>query len=63
MTQELTSPLNIKDLILTLRGELVLIDPDLAQLYSVSTKRLREQVRRNRERFPEKFMFVLNKEE
>ena len=37
-----------------------MLDADLAQLYGVSTKRLNEQVKRNRDRFPEDFMFQLN---
>ncbi len=45
------------------RGEKVLLDSDLAALYGVTTKRLNEQVRRNIERFPEDFMFQLNKAE
>lgn len=43
--------------ILLVRGERVMIDTDLAELYGVETKRLNEQVRRNKERFPEDFMF------
>ncbi|MFM2387762.1 MAG: hypothetical protein RL660_2519 [Bacteroidota bacterium] len=46
-----------------LRGEKVMLDRDLAELYNVETKRLKEQVRRNIERFPEHFMFELSKEE
>ncbi len=46
-----------------IRGQKVMLDRDLAELYGVATKRLNEQVRRNRERFPEDFMFRLNKEE
>ena len=38
--------------ILLIRGEKVILDADLAVLYGVSTKRLKEQVRRNRQRFP-----------
>src|SRR6266480_3742838 len=53
----------IEPLILTIRGQKVLLDKDLAALYDVPTKRLNEQVRRNRERFPEDFMFQLAKEE
>ena len=49
--------------ILTVRGERVIIDGDLANLYGVSTKRLNEQVKRNRERFPDDFMFQLSKDE
>lgn len=45
--------------ILLLRGQRVMLDADLAALYGVSTKRLNEQVRRNRERFPADFMFQL----
>lgn len=45
--------------ILLLRGQRVLLDAELAALYGVTTKRLNEQVRRNRERFPEDFMFQL----
>ena len=41
----------------------VMLDRDLAELYGVETKRLKEQVRRNIERFPEDFMFELAKEE
>ncbi len=40
-----------------------MLDRDLAELYDVETKRLKEQVRRNIERFPEDFMFELTKEE
>ncbi|HNS17375.1 MAG TPA: ORF6N domain-containing protein [Bacteroidales bacterium] len=46
-----------------IRGEKVMIDSDLAQLYEVETRRLNEQVRRNRDRFPEDFMFLLTQEE
>ncbi|TAK47407.1 MAG: ORF6N domain-containing protein [Betaproteobacteria bacterium] len=46
--------------ILTLRGLRVVLDADLATLYGVSTKRLNQQVRRNRERFPGDFVFQLN---
>ena len=40
-----------------------MLDSDLAELYQVPTSRLNEQVRRNLERFPEDFMFQLNKKE
>ena len=49
--------------ILTIRGKKVIVDADLAELYGTTTKRLNEQVRRNRERFPDDFMFQLSKEE
>ena len=53
----------IKQKIFTIRGKQVMIDSDLAELYGVETKRLNEQVRRNIERFPEKFMFELTPSE
>lgn len=46
-----------------LRGQKVMLDEDLAELYGVQTKRLNEQVKRNLERFPEDFMFRLTEEE
>jgi len=46
-----------------IRGEKVILDADLAQLYDVSTKRLNEQVKRNQGRFPEDFMFQLTEAE
>ncbi|MCU0914888.1 MAG: ORF6N domain-containing protein [Planctomycetes bacterium] len=49
--------------ILTIRGQRVILDADLAQLYGVTTSRLNEQVKRNRERFPADFAFRLNWEE
>ncbi len=46
-----------------IRGKKVMLDRDLAKLYDVQTKRLKQQVRRNINRFPEDFMFELSKEE
>lgn len=46
-----------------IRGQKVMIDFDLAELYGVTTSRLNEQVNRNRTRFPVDFMFRLTKEE
>lgn len=46
-----------------IRGKNVMIDKDLADLYEVDTKRLKEQVRRNIDRFPEDFMIELTDEE
>jgi hypothetical protein len=46
-----------------IRERQVMLDEDLADLYSVETKRLVEQVKRNLERFPEDFMFQLRKDE
>jgi hypothetical protein len=48
---------------MVIRGEKVILDSDLAELYGVQTRRLNEQVRRNIEKFPEDFMFQLMKEE
>lgn len=52
----------IESLILLIRGEKVILDRDLADLYGVSTAAL-NQARRNRSRFPQDFMFQLSKEE
>jgi hypothetical protein len=49
--------------IVLLRGQKVLLDADLAALYGVETRRLNEQVRRNRERFPADFIFEVNADE
>jgi hypothetical protein len=49
--------------ILIIRGQSVMLDRDLARIYGVSTKQLNQQVRRNRERFPEDFMFQLTEKE
>jgi hypothetical protein len=46
-----------------IRGQKVMIDSDLAELYGVPTKRLNERVARNKKRFPEDFMFRLTKKE
>jgi hypothetical protein len=53
----------IENQILLIRGQKVMIDADLAALYGVPTKRLNEQVKRNKERFPADFMFQLNEAE
>lgn len=46
-----------------IRGQKVMLDFDLAELYGVTTKQLNQQVRRNKKRFPDDFMFQLTKEE
>jgi hypothetical protein len=53
----------IESLILTIRGQKVMLDSDLARIYGVSTMRLNEQVKRNRERFPVDFAFQLTQQE
>jgi hypothetical protein len=50
----------IEERILLIRGERIIIDADLADFYGVPTKRLNEQVKRNRNRFPDDFVFQLN---
>ena len=49
--------------ILILRNQKVILDSDLAELYGVPIKRLNEQVKRNRDRFPQDFLFTLTKAE
>jgi phage regulator Rha-like protein len=56
-------PITIENKILVIRGQQVMLDRDLAELYGVETKRLNEQVKRNIERFPENFMFQLTRNE
>ena len=53
----------IQNKIYLIRGQKVMIDADLAALYDVTNKRLKEQIRRNTKRFPEDFMFQLTTEE
>ena len=53
----------IESRIVLIRGHKVMLDSDLAELYGVTTKRLNEQVKRNRERFPVDFMFQLTSSE
>lgn len=54
---------DIEQMIFSIRGQKVMIDRDLARLYGVETKHLNRQVKRNRERFPEEFMFQLTRKE
>ena len=54
---------HIQKKIYTIRNMKVMLDSELAELYDVSTKRLNEQVKRNIERFPEKFRFQLTKQQ
>ena len=57
----ITTP--VESRIMSIRGKQIMIDRDLAELYGVETKRLNEAVKRNIERFPERFRFQLTKEE
>lgn len=56
-------PINIENKILVIRGQQVMLDRDLAELYGVETKVLNQAVKRNIERFPKDFMFVISKTE
>ncbi|OQX75726.1 MAG: hypothetical protein B6D61_09900 [Bacteroidetes bacterium 4484_249] len=53
----------IQNKIVTLRNQQIMLDRDLAELYKVETRALKQAVKRNIERFPEDFMFELTKEE
>ena len=53
----------IKNSIHEIRGKKVMLDMDLAKLYEVETRVLKQAVRRNMERFPEDFMFELTEDE
>lgn len=63
MMNSLVPSKRIEQRIFVFRGQRVMLDTDLAELYWVATKRLNEQVRRNIKRFPPDFMFQLTKEE
>jgi ORF6N domain len=54
---------HVENRILLIRGSRVMLDSDLAEVYGVTTKRLNEQVKRNRVRFPPKYMFQLTSRE
>ena len=61
--QQLPVENKVESLIRVIRGQQVMLDRDLAELYGVETRRLNEQVKRNLERFPEDFMFQLTPNE
>ncbi len=54
---------NIESKILEIRGQKVIIDRDVAELYGVETKRVNEAVKNNPDKFPESYLFELNKNE
>ena len=54
---------SLDERILTIRGQKVILDADLAELYGVTTKALNQAIKRNAERFPCDFTFVLSAEE
>ncbi|MDA3885260.1 MAG: ORF6N domain-containing protein [Candidatus Delongbacteria bacterium] len=55
--------LNLKNKIYSIRGYQVMLDRDLAELYSVETRVLNQAVKRNKERFPKEFCFLMNNSE
>ena len=63
MNNEEITQILVQSKIFLIRGKQVMIDRDLAELYGVETKRITESVKRNIERFPEKFRFQLTAEE
>lgn len=64
MSNELSLPDElITNKIYFIRNQKVMLDIDLAELYGIENKQLKRQVRRNKERFPDDFMFELSKEE
>jgi phage regulator Rha-like protein len=63
MSKSIIPSENIINKIYVFRDQKVMLDSDIAELYGVETRRLKEQVRRNISRFPEAFMFELSKQE
>ena len=63
MSNEVQKVEYIKDRIFTIRGQKVMIDRDLAELFGVKTKVLNQTVKRNIKRFPADFMFQLSDED
>jgi hypothetical protein len=60
---EISNPTQIENMIYVVRGQKVMLDSDLAELYEIPTSRMNEQVKRNLDRFPPDFMFQLTDEE
>jgi hypothetical protein len=61
--QLLVAEQKVLNRIYVIRGEKVMIDEDLSAMYGVDTKQLKRQVKRNKDRFPKDFMFVLTRKE
>lgn len=55
--------IKVESLILTIRGQKIMLDSDLADIYNIKTKALNQAVKRNKERFPDDFMFLLTENE
>ncbi len=53
----------IEDMIYEVRGKQVMLDSDLAKLYHVETKRINEAVKNNMSKFPDRFSWILTKDE
>ena len=62
-TTELVTIENIQNSVFVIRGQQVMLDYDLAEIYGYEVKRLNEQVKRNIARFPDDFMFQLTRDE
>lgn len=62
-TKNIISQKEIENRIFTIRGLQVMLDRDLAELYQTETRTLKQTVRRNSDRFPDDFMFVLTDKE
>jgi len=63
MKKDIESEEGTESRILLIRGERVILDSDLAEHYGVTTKKLKEEVKENKDRFPKDFMFKLNTRE
>ena len=63
MNQIIESEIKIEDMIYEIRGKQVMLDSDLAKLYGVETKRINEAVKNNIDKFPERFSWILTKDE
>jgi hypothetical protein len=63
MTKDLIIPEVIEQKIYVIHKQKVMLDEDLAMLYGVPVKRLNEQVKRNKKRFPKDFMFMISQDE
>ena len=57
------TPIDVESRIITLRGQQVILDCDVAELYGVETKRINEAVSNNPEKFPEGYVFLIDKQE
>lgn len=63
MNHIIESEIKIEDMIYEIRGKQVMLDSDLAKLYGVETKRINEAVKNNIDKFPERFSWILTKDE